>query len=34
MHTPDEFIEIASLAPGREQLRRVLHALLWENPDP
>ena len=24
MHTPDEFIEIASLATGREQLRRVL----------
>jgi len=32
MHTPDEFIEIASLQPGREQLRRVLNALLWENP--
>ena len=34
MHTPDEFIEIASLAPGREQLRRVLLALLWENQAP
>ena len=34
MHTPDEFIEIGSLATGREQLRRVLRALLWENPGP
>jgi acetylornithine deacetylase/succinyl-diaminopimelate desuccinylase-like protein len=31
MHTPGEYIEIASLAAGREQLRRVLEALLWEN---
>jgi tripeptide aminopeptidase len=28
MHTPEEYIEIASLAAGREQLRRVLEALL------
>jgi acetylornithine deacetylase/succinyl-diaminopimelate desuccinylase-like protein len=28
MHTPGEYIEIASLAAGREQLRRVLDALL------
>jgi tripeptide aminopeptidase len=28
MHTPGEFIEIGSLATGREQLRRVLVALL------
>ncbi len=34
MHTPAEFIEIGSLAAGREQLRRVLNALLWENPRP
>lgn len=34
MHTPDEFIEIASLEAGREQLRSVLAALLWENPRP
>ena len=34
MHTPDEFIEIASLATGREQLRSVLAELLWENPRP
>ena len=34
MHTPDEFIEIASLAAGREQLRGVLAELLWENPRP
>jgi tripeptide aminopeptidase len=32
MHTPEEFIEIPSLATGREQLRRVLGALLWETP--
>jgi tripeptide aminopeptidase len=32
MHTPGEYIEIASLAPGREQLRQVLHALLREQP--
>jgi tripeptide aminopeptidase len=32
MHTPDEFIEIASLAAGRLQLRSVLAELLWENP--
>jgi tripeptide aminopeptidase len=30
MHTPTEYIEIGSLATGREQLRRVLAALLWE----
>jgi tripeptide aminopeptidase len=34
MHTPDEFIEIASLEAGREQLRNVLGDLLWENPLP
>lgn len=34
MHTPDEFVEIDSLQPGREQLRRVLLALLWENAGP
>jgi tripeptide aminopeptidase len=34
MHTPDEYIEIASLATGRRQLREVLAALLWENPRP
>jgi tripeptide aminopeptidase len=34
MHTPDEFIELASLEGGREQLRSVLAALLWENPRP
>ncbi len=34
MHTPDEFIDIASLAAGREQLRGVLAQLLWENPRP
>ncbi len=34
MHTPGEYIEIASLAAGREQLRQVLYALLWENPRP
>ena len=28
MHTPEEYIEIGSLAVGREQLRRVLDALL------
>ena len=32
MHTPDEYIEIASLAVGRAQLRGVLAELLWENP--
>jgi tripeptide aminopeptidase len=31
MHTPEEYIEIGSLAGGREQLQRVLAALLWEN---
>ena len=34
MHTPDEYIEIESLAAGREQLRGVLAQLLWENPRP
>jgi acetylornithine deacetylase/succinyl-diaminopimelate desuccinylase-like protein len=34
MHTPEEYIEIDSLQTGREQLRRVLGALLWENPGP
>jgi tripeptide aminopeptidase len=34
MHTPGEYIEIASLARGRQQLRRVLEVLLWENPRP
>ncbi len=32
MHTPDEYIDIGSLATGREQLRSVLRALLWDNP--
>jgi tripeptide aminopeptidase len=32
MHTPDEYIEIASLAAGRQQLRGVLADLLWDNP--
>jgi tripeptide aminopeptidase len=32
MHTPDEFIEIPSLANGRAQLRGVLNALLWDTP--
>jgi tripeptide aminopeptidase len=31
MHTPEEYIEIGSLATGREQLRRVIKALLWDN---
>jgi len=34
MHTPGEYIEIASLAAGREQLRSVLAELLWDNPAP
>jgi tripeptide aminopeptidase len=34
MHTPEEFIEIASLEAGREQLREVLTELLWDNPRP
>ena len=34
MHTPDEYIDIGSLATGREQLRSVLRALLWDNPGP
>jgi tripeptide aminopeptidase len=34
MHTPDEFIEIASLETGRRQLRGVLEGLLWENQRP
>jgi acetylornithine deacetylase/succinyl-diaminopimelate desuccinylase-like protein len=31
MHTPEESLEIGSLAGGREQLQRVLGALLWED---
>jgi acetylornithine deacetylase/succinyl-diaminopimelate desuccinylase-like protein len=34
MHTPDEYIDIGSLAAGREQLRSVLRAVLWDNPGP
>jgi acetylornithine deacetylase/succinyl-diaminopimelate desuccinylase-like protein len=34
MHTPGEYIEITSLAAGREQLRSVLAELLWDNPGP
>ncbi|HET6174239.1 MAG TPA: M20/M25/M40 family metallo-hydrolase [Gaiellales bacterium] len=34
MHTPEEYIDVASLAAGREQLRSVLAELLWENPRP
>jgi tripeptide aminopeptidase len=34
MHTPGEYIDIGSLASGREQLRSVLRALLWDNPGP
>jgi acetylornithine deacetylase/succinyl-diaminopimelate desuccinylase-like protein len=34
MHTPGEYIEIASLAVGRQQLRGVLADLLWDNPAP
>jgi acetylornithine deacetylase/succinyl-diaminopimelate desuccinylase-like protein len=34
MHTPGEYIEVDSLAPGRQQLREVLAELLWENPQP
>jgi acetylornithine deacetylase/succinyl-diaminopimelate desuccinylase-like protein len=34
MHTPDEYIEIGSLAAGRDQLRSVLRAVLWDNPGP